>query len=151
MEMTDNELAATVEETIRMSEAPGWPDVESMLARAEQRIDAGPAAAKAQAQRTPVRASRAITRARVPLLALAGGVAIAVLALGIVTLRPKHTPSTYQTYNTATAQSAAITLKDGTRVQLAPESRLTVPDEFGQAMRIVTLTGRATFNVRQSS
>jgi ferric-dicitrate binding protein FerR (iron transport regulator) len=50
----------------------------------------------------------------------------------------------------ATAQQAIVTLDDGTKVTLAPESKLTVPRQFGEAMRAVKLEGAATFTVTPS-
>jgi ferric-dicitrate binding protein FerR (iron transport regulator) len=52
-----------------------------------------------------------------------------------------------RTHVAATAQLAIITLDDGTRVQLTPESKLIVPKQFGDAMRAVKLDGEATFTV----
>jgi ferric-dicitrate binding protein FerR (iron transport regulator) len=47
----------------------------------------------------------------------------------------------------ATAQLAIVTLDDGTRVELTPESKLIVPKQFGDVMRAVKLDGEATFTV----
>ena len=55
--------------------------------------------------------------------------------------RPAHT------YATGPAQTANVRLRDGTRVFLAPQSRLTVPDDFGGAERLVDLEGQAFFDV----
>ncbi|HEY7877230.1 MAG TPA: FecR family protein, partial [Gemmatimonadaceae bacterium] len=50
--------------------------------------------------------------------------------------------------SSATSQIAVVTLDDGTRVTLAPESRLIVPKDFsGSAMRAVKIEGAATFEV----
>ena len=40
---------------------------------------------------------------------------------------------------------AVVTLGDGTRVRLAPESRITIPKEFGPELRAVKIDGGATF------
>lgn len=53
-------------------------------------------------------------------------------------------------YATATAQRATITLDDGTRVTLAPQSTLRVATEYGRDTRDVTLDGEAYFDVRGS-
>ena len=50
-------------------------------------------------------------------------------------------------YATGRAQTANVRLRDGTRVVLAPESRLTVPDAFGDSDRTVSLDGQAVFDV----
>ena len=47
----------------------------------------------------------------------------------------------------STAQLAIVTLDDGTRVELTPESKLIVPKQFGAVMRAVKLDGMATFTV----
>jgi ferric-dicitrate binding protein FerR (iron transport regulator) len=55
-----------------------------------------------------------------------------------------------RTHVAATAQLAIVTLDDGTRVMLTPESRLIVPKQFGELMRAVKLEGEATFTVTPS-
>ena len=45
------------------------------------------------------------------------------------------------------AQIGNVTLDDGSRVKLAPETKLTVPKGFGPEMRAVKLEGMAEFNV----
>jgi ferric-dicitrate binding protein FerR (iron transport regulator) len=52
-----------------------------------------------------------------------------------------------RTHVAATAQLAIVTLDDGTRVELTPESKLIVPKQFGDIMRAVKLDGEATFTV----
>ena len=52
-----------------------------------------------------------------------------------------------RTHLAATAQLAIVTLDDGTRVMLTPESKLIVPKQFGELMRAVKLEGEATFTV----
>jgi ferric-dicitrate binding protein FerR (iron transport regulator) len=52
-----------------------------------------------------------------------------------------------RTHIAATAQLAIVTLDDGTKVMLTPESRLIVPKQFGDLMRVVKLDGEATFTV----
>jgi ferric-dicitrate binding protein FerR (iron transport regulator) len=42
-------------------------------------------------------------------------------------------------------QQANVTLGDGTRVRLAPDTRVTIPKEFGPKFRAVALEGAATF------
>jgi ferric-dicitrate binding protein FerR (iron transport regulator) len=48
---------------------------------------------------------------------------------------------------TISAQIGNMTLEDGSKVKLAPESKLTVPKGFGPDMRAVKLEGMAEFNV----
>jgi ferric-dicitrate binding protein FerR (iron transport regulator) len=48
---------------------------------------------------------------------------------------------------TTFARMGMVTLDDGTRVRLAPESEVTVPKEFGPDMRVVRLKGAGEFTV----
>jgi ferric-dicitrate binding protein FerR (iron transport regulator) len=48
---------------------------------------------------------------------------------------------------TISAQIGNLTLDDGSKVKIAPESKLTVPKGFGPEMRAVKLEGMAEFNV----
>ena len=52
-----------------------------------------------------------------------------------------------RTHVAATGQLAIVTLDDGTKVTLTPESKLIVPKQFGELMRTVKLDGEATFTV----
>jgi ferric-dicitrate binding protein FerR (iron transport regulator) len=61
---------------------------------------------------------------------------------------PVHAAAAAHTYATGIAQTANVRLRDGTRVFLAPQSRLTVPDDFGGGTeRLVELDGQAFFDV----
>ena len=48
---------------------------------------------------------------------------------------------------TTFARMGTVTLDDGTKVRLAPESQITVPKEFGPELRAVRLAGIAEFTV----
>ena len=48
---------------------------------------------------------------------------------------------------TTFARMGVVTLDDGTKVRLAPESEVTVPKEFGAEMRVVRLKGSGEFTV----
>ena len=48
---------------------------------------------------------------------------------------------------TTFARMGNVTLDDGTKVRLAPESQITIPKEFGAELRAVRLAGTAEFNV----
>jgi ferric-dicitrate binding protein FerR (iron transport regulator) len=50
---------------------------------------------------------------------------------------------------TTFARMGMVTLDDGTKVRLAPESEVTVPKEFGPEMRVVRLKGAGEFTVAQ--
>jgi ferric-dicitrate binding protein FerR (iron transport regulator) len=78
---------------------------------------------------------------------------IAVIALGIfvvraVPSRPAHTVATHATYATSTGQLATVTLRDGSRITLAPRTTVTVSSDFGTRDRTVTLVGQAHFDVQ---
>jgi ferric-dicitrate binding protein FerR (iron transport regulator) len=47
-------------------------------------------------------------------------------------------------------QRGSLTLRDGTRVTMGSETRMTIPDEFGGAQRTVQIEGTATFIVTPS-
>jgi transmembrane sensor len=55
--------------------------------------------------------------------------------------------SSRETYATGIGESISVTLRDGTRVRLAPRSQLTVASTFGRSERAVVLTGEAYFTV----
>ena len=98
--------------------------------------------------RIPVRGARV---RRFLTLAMAAGI---VGAMGL-TLTVRHTvrpdsPAPNKApreYLTRRGERARIELADGTRVTLAPESRLLIPDAYGSGRREVSLTGEAIFDV----
>jgi ferric-dicitrate binding protein FerR (iron transport regulator) len=52
--------------------------------------------------------------------------------------------------NSAPAQIGIVTLDDGSKVRLAPDSRLSIPTTFGPSLRAVKLAGAASFDVVKS-
>jgi transmembrane sensor len=95
---------------------------------------------------------------------VAGGLAAVAAAIALLVARPREavegtagasavlaagggaslvTPG--RTVETAVGVRDSLRLPDGTRVVLAPGSRLTVPESFGEAAREVTLEGHAHF------
>lgn len=77
-----------------------------------------------------------------------------IVVFAIAGLRHRLTTasrSITRTYATVTGQQATITLADGSRVRLAPESRLVIADGFGTAHRTVELLGEAFFTVTNIS
>jgi transmembrane sensor len=85
---------------------------------------------------------------------------ICVIAAGISmrSLRPADdqtsataAPATPQVAITGRGQRLAFTLRDGSHVTLAPNSRLTAPAAFGRTTREVTLDGKAYFDVAHDS
>jgi len=92
---------------------------------------------------TAQRPVRTIKRALIGALLVAAAVAAFVWFLPTRDA-PAPTP---RTYATAGGQSADIVLVDGTRVRVAPGSRLRVAADFGIERRDVSLDGQAFFQV----
>ncbi|HEX7545929.1 MAG TPA: FecR domain-containing protein [Gemmatimonadaceae bacterium] len=61
---------------------------------------------------------------------------------------PSEEPNSYSTRR---GQYAMVQLTDGSRVTLAPESRLTIPAAFSAEVRDVVLDGEAIFDVRHDA
>ncbi|MEX2283782.1 MAG: FecR domain-containing protein [Gemmatimonadota bacterium] len=59
----------------------------------------------------------------------------------------RDTPSSAQAFATAIGQTDSLTLSDGTRVILAPASRLTIAVDYNEKDRLVRLDGEALFDV----
>lgn len=73
--------------------------------------------------------------------------AAAVVALRMPEPRPAAPAPAPRVYATTAAQRAEILLTDGTRITLAPESRLRVSADFGTERRDIYLEGEAFFDV----
>ncbi|MEP6619392.1 MAG: FecR domain-containing protein [bacterium] len=74
----------------------------------------------------------------------------AMTARELRTSRPQAVPAQTaapRQYLTRRGERAIIELADGTRVTLAPETRLVIPDDYGSRNRFVTLSGEAIFTV----
>jgi ferric-dicitrate binding protein FerR (iron transport regulator) len=52
--------------------------------------------------------------------------------------------------NSPPAQMGIVTLDDGSKVRLAPDSKLSIPTTFGPSLRAVKLSGAANFDVAKS-
>ncbi|HKO15707.1 MAG TPA: FecR domain-containing protein [Gemmatimonadaceae bacterium] len=88
--------------------------------------------------------------------ALIGGVALAIAIAGIwyvdrlgdaSAITQALAAGDARTQTSATAQMAIVTLDDGSRVMLAPDSRLVVPKHFGRELRAVKLDGAGSFEI----
>lgn len=124
-----------------LAEGPADVDVEAALRRVHERMKAAPSAPKLTLERGGNRRARTIVVGA--LLAAAGFAAFAVL---------RQTASDgvshgERVYATTQGQRDSVRLADGSRVILGPESRLTVPGDFGAAGRTVELEGDAYFDV----
>ena len=85
------------------------------------------------------------------------GLLAAAAVVAVVVLRGSQTPEVTQTtasahtYTTAVGQRDSITLSDGSRVILGPDSRLTVASDYGSASRSVELHGDGYFDVQHDA
>jgi transmembrane sensor len=125
-------------------------DVEAALRRVQGRFNQAPVSAAAE--RTRLRLERgsgggAPSRTVVTTLVVAAAAGL----IAFFTLKPGSSPSTPaaapKVYATGTGKRDSVRLADGSRVILGPESRLTVPGDFGTAARGVSLEGDAYFDV----
>jgi transmembrane sensor len=140
----DRELVErlNVEATI---EPPADIDVEAALARVHTRMTepGRPRVLSMSAARRPVWRPLGV----IGLLAAAAVVGV------VVTRQARKTPdqgpqaTLARTYTTGVGQRDSVRLADGTRVVLGPDSRLTVPADYGMTGRSVELRGDGFFDV----
>lgn len=154
------ELARTLHSYVRGLDAeasrPQPPDAAASFAALKRRIaeeeqvDAGPdgevrRSARAPATRVaiPPAASRRWGRA-----VRTGALVAAAVVATVFYERSQHRPAPRpRIYTTADGQRADVHLMDGTRVRIAPGSRLRVASDFGRERRDVYLDGEAYFEV----
>jgi transmembrane sensor len=130
-------------------EEPADVDVEAALASVHARMEQRAAAPRLTLERG---SGVARGRARRPSAIAIALLATAATILGVVTLRRSPaTTAAPNTYSTRTGQRDSIMLADGSRVILGPDSRLTVPVDFGSAARTVDLEGDGYFDVRHDA
>jgi transmembrane sensor len=152
-------LVESVERVVRGIRAMPTPDFDApaSLARARRRLGlSGDGPDRAPVNPPPpaashghgVRRSPDLTRtSRAGLLVAASLVVAAGLAVGVGRLRPDRTNDLDRVYATAAGERAELRLTDGTRVVLAPASRLRVVGRYGKERRAVMLDGEAFFTV----
>ncbi len=80
------------------------------------------------------------------LVLLVGGAALLVSR----NKTPEPTAAAPHIYATGPAQTANIRLEDGSRIVLAPMSRLSVPGDFGGHERLVSIDGEGFFDVHHN-
>jgi transmembrane sensor len=139
------------------SATPADLDVEAALKRVSARRDAAdiiPIDSQRSARRAPARVP--VATRRWPSVALRAAAAAVVLVGGGLWWHSRQTggytpASAAQTFATNVGQRDSVRLADGTRVLLAPESRLTVAMGYGNTVREVELTGEAYFDVRHDA
>ena len=123
-------------------------DVEAALARVHARME----------ERAPAALSPASARAKRRWQPLAFASLLAAAAVVAFLVRRQSgspagsvTTVASQTFSTTVGKRDSITLSDGSRVVLGPDSRLTVPAGFGSGSRAVELHGDAYFDVRHDA
>jgi transmembrane sensor len=132
--------------------APENIDVEAALRRVSARIDEPAVHAIEAARDRKQRAGR-------PPVWLAWAAAVAAVLLGTTLLvqlalnpRSTRTPAlTANTYEASIGAVDSVRLADGTRVLLAPGSRIVVAAGYGATTHDVTLSGEALFDVAKSA
>lgn len=133
------------------SAAPADVDVEAALARVHRRMN-----------ETPQRPTLTLERGRAAALPrrsrtiwIGGLIAAAAVAGVLFTTMRRPTASTATTtvnrYTTGVGKRDSITLGDGSRVILGPQTTLEVPSNFGDASRTVALQGDAWFDVKHDA
>ena len=139
--------------------SPANLDVEAALRRVTERRDSAdviPIGSRRSVSQTPARV-RVPARRWQPFALPAAAAATLLIAGGLwwhSTQNAGYTnPSgaAAKTFATAIGQRDSVRLDDGTRVVLAPESRLTVAGGYGDKVREVELTGEAYFDVHHDA
>jgi len=74
-----------------------------------------------------------------------------ILVGGMMMLRRAPSATSARRFTTTASQQATVTLDDGTRVLLAPNTALTIEENFNHTARLVTLRGEALFDVQTST
>lgn len=126
-------------------------DVELALARVHARMGESAQRPRLSMERGPAPA-RWSTMTVGALLAAAAiaGVLFTVQRSGAPVATPPTTV-TAQTYTTRVGQRDSVKLADGSRVLLGPDSRLTVPADYGTISRAVDLQGDGYFDVQHDA
>jgi ferric-dicitrate binding protein FerR (iron transport regulator) len=80
-------------------------------------------------------------------LAMTSAVAACAVLIAVLVRASYRAQSPSRQYATAAGEEATLTLTDGTRITLAPESHLRVPIDYGNTARAVELEGEGYFAV----
>jgi transmembrane sensor len=144
----EKDLVARLDAAV-VTDAGADVDVEAALARVHARMG--------ETERRPrLTLDRGRSPARWRTIAV-GALLTAAAVVGImVTLRSAHVASTptviaAHTYSTQVGKRDSVKLADGTRVLLGPDSRLTVPADYGTTTRTVELHGDGYFDVQHDA
>src|SRR5262245_503298 len=127
---------------------PADVDVEAALERARARMHERSTAPQLTLQRGGARRSPRLAAAVVA--AIAAGIIATVVVINRPLAKSTATGNP-RVYSTAMGKRDSVRLADGSRVILGPESRLTVPADFGRSTRAVSLDGDAYFDVQHDA
>ena len=153
----DAAMLAALSDVIAQQEGPSASalpitvDVEDALERVKSRR---PTSRADEAKVVPMRGlQRAAPRRAMWPRALGLAAAAALVFLAIKFRGPVGTPEPVaaRTYSTAVGTRDSIQLADGSRIVLAPGSRVETSADFGHSSRLVTLEGSAFFDVRHDA
>lgn len=139
----DRELVARLDQEAAIE--PADVDVDAALARVHARM--------AEPARPRVLSMQGVRRPLWRPLAIVGLLAAAAIVGVMVTRTSKTGPdesaraALARTYTTGVGQRDSVRLADGTRIVLGPDSRLTVPADYGAGRRSVELRGDGYFDV----
>jgi transmembrane sensor len=129
------------------TEPPRW-DVDRLWS--EQRLRVAAPVRPRQAPRVMLRESSGVRFAAAAVVLLAVGTMLYLKSrTAPVAVTPVASDDSH--YSTRRGQYATIQLMDGSRVTLAPESRLTIPSSFADGQRDVSLDGEAIFDVKHDA
>jgi transmembrane sensor len=134
-------------------------DADQAWAAVSRQIRTQAAHASAPAAGHPVRAARPQWLVNTAGIAAAAGICVIAAGIARRSLQPAGEQTsaiaapetTPQVAITGRGQRLDVTLRDGSHVTLAPNSRLTTPASFGRTTREVTLDGKAYFDVAHDS
>jgi transmembrane sensor len=131
-------------------------DVEAALKRVNERRDVAdviPIGSRRPAARPPARTG-APTRRWQPFALPAAAAAVLLIGVSFFWHSAEnrgYTPASAQTFATTVGQRDSVRLADGTRVMLAPQSRITVAAGYGDNVREIELQGEAYFDVHHDA
>ncbi len=138
------------------------PTVDEAWTHVQHQIHAGGAGSKEIREQSRARGSHeaaahmaSIAKKRSWVLPVAGVVVTGAVIIGVISYLAKGSSNAALTngliasdaknFTTGSAQISNIELNDGTKVKLAPESRLRVPQKFGNAIHGARIDGTAQF------
>jgi transmembrane sensor len=126
-------------------------DVELALARVHARMSESMPRPRLSMERGPAPARwRTMTVGALLAAAAIAGV-LFTTRRSAAPVAPPATTVTAQTYTTRVGQRDSVKLADGSRVLLGPDSRLTVPADYGTISRVVDLQGDGFFDVQHDA